>query len=1260
MSFRSLLSLVALAVSLASSRVHAGIPCAEWFSLGTIALRGVSDDVRAATFFDFDGAGGQPPRLVLGGSFRVAGSIRADRVVMWNGTSFQPLGQGFSSTVNALAVFNGELYAGGAFFSTTEGTTTRRVAKWNGTAWVEVGTGLNSTVNALTVFNNELVAGGVFLNRGDNSLPLVRVARLSGGNWQPVGAEINSTVNALAVFNNELIAGGSFNGNGILRIARFNGTAWQQLGPGLGSTVNALQVFGTDLIVGGSFSNAGDDSNADRLAKWNGVSFSAVGGVGLSSTVNALSLFGSNLVIGGQFVNVAGNGNSDSVVVWNGAAFSPLSTGINGPVRALAADGATLVAGGSINLAGSARVEQVAIFSGATWGPLVGGDSGEIEALHVHSGQLFAGGSFRQLGNANIDRMAQFNNATQTWQSVLTGADERVRVLNSFGGQLIAGGDFTSIGGAGVQFLARFTGANWQALGSGVDGSVTALAPFGSSLAVGGGFSTAGGFTVNSVALWDGANWSPLGDGFISAPADLAEFQGLLYAVGSFQTSGPFNACVGIARFGNGVWTGVDGGLTFTGSPGSGRALAVFDSKLYVGGVFTHAGVVSASGLAVWDGAVWSASPGWPGQFVEALKVIDNRLYAATGTRVFRLGDSGWTAITPLQFDDTVNTMTGFNNAVVVGGDFQLAENSVVAPLVARFPLQFPIVPALGGSGAIQTVDTFADAVLDCTPVEPAPPGAVFEWFNPNGLPVQSGPVATGAVFEVNGPVLTISGITPLESGTYICSLTLPDCGTDSLANSTVFVDQPPTCAADWLTPFSAAPALGGSVRAVATFDHDANANTPERAAIGGAFSKFGTSPLLRVAQLDGNTWQPLGAGFNGVVNALISGDIDGGGPLPARLYAAGAFSASGATVLNRVGFWNGSAWQPLGAGFNGVVNALVIGDIDGDGPLPTSLIAGGAFTRSGTTVINRIARFDGANWVPIADGFNGVVNTLSFPSVSGALNQKLIVGGAFTRSGTTVINRIASFEATAFQPIGAGFNGPVFAIVANFDALAVGGSFTRSGTTVINRIARVTSDGVISQLGQGFNAPVLALRRVDLDGFGPSGFTLLAGGQFTRSGLTIVNRVGRFSGDNWVSLGLGVDGAVRALGQINLASAQPATPALFVGGDFKTAGGFLQRAAAAFACPNTLPFLRASMPTSRAVIPAGPADIAGLGGLGTLPDGRVDIDDMIAFIDAWIRRDPAADVAGPPLPDGSPSGPDFRFTVDDILAFVSGVATPE
>ncbi|MHC4160280.1 MAG: hypothetical protein ACYSSO_14540, partial [Planctomycetota bacterium] len=78
-------------------------------------LPGVNGYVRALATWDSDGAGPQTEMLIAGGEFTVAGDVLANFIAAWDGNSWQPLGSGMNNRVYALAVYDGELIAGGSF-----------------------------------------------------------------------------------------------------------------------------------------------------------------------------------------------------------------------------------------------------------------------------------------------------------------------------------------------------------------------------------------------------------------------------------------------------------------------------------------------------------------------------------------------------------------------------------------------------------------------------------------------------------------------------------------------------------------------------------------------------------------------------------------------------------------------------------------------------------------------------------------------------------------------------------------------------------------------------------------------------------------------------------------------------------------------------------------------------------------------------------------------------------------------------------------
>jgi hypothetical protein len=140
-----------------------------------------------------------------------------------------------------------------------------------------------------------------------------------------------------------LYAGGTFTTAGGVaanRIAKWNGSAWSALGTGMsGGTDPYVYALALDssgnLYAGGSFTTAGGVA-ANRIAKWNGTAWSTLG-TGMNSAVNTLALDSSgNLYAGGNFTTAGGVANTAYIAKWNGTAWSALDTGMNSTVNALA------------------------------------------------------------------------------------------------------------------------------------------------------------------------------------------------------------------------------------------------------------------------------------------------------------------------------------------------------------------------------------------------------------------------------------------------------------------------------------------------------------------------------------------------------------------------------------------------------------------------------------------------------------------------------------------------------------------------------------------------------------------------------------------------------------------------------------------------------------------------------------------------------------------------------------------------------------
>ena len=335
--------------------------------------------------------------------------------------------------------------------------------------------------------------------------------------------------------------------------------------------IRAIETTAEGVIyIGGSFS-VSEDASINNLATWS--EDKGLEGFGeTNGTINSIKQApNGSLFVAGAFSEIDGI-PANNVAMWNGTSWSNLGNGINGSVAAIAIDTENNVyVGGIFDTLEGNSVRNIVQWDGSNWNALVDSNNG------------------------------------------LAGTNNEIRSLAfDSEGILYAGGNFDEAGGNMANRIATWDGGNWSSLGDGTSGFVEAIATTENAVYVGGNFAEAGNLAVNRVAKWDKdlGTWSALGNGLSNIVTALIHDGDNLYAAGGFRVAYQdatdaiivnsmvqYNDSSGWTPLGTNTSVGVDNQINAIqfarDSDGS--------NKIYAGGNFNTAGLISARDFAVWN-----------------------------------------------------------------------------------------------------------------------------------------------------------------------------------------------------------------------------------------------------------------------------------------------------------------------------------------------------------------------------------------------------------------------------------------------------------------------------------------------------------------------------------------------------------------------------------------------------------------------------------------------------------------------------------
>jgi len=148
-------------------------------------------------------------KLYIAGRFRAVGTLEAEGMAVYDGSSWQTIGQNSAvhgGLVNAMATLHGDLYVGGTF-SKIGSTNAAGFAKWDGRRWSSLGS-FNGDVNAIAIDGEFVLVGGDFTQV--NGVAVNNIARYYSGKWTSLGGGLDGTVFSIKPIGPCVYVGGAF------------------------------------------------------------------------------------------------------------------------------------------------------------------------------------------------------------------------------------------------------------------------------------------------------------------------------------------------------------------------------------------------------------------------------------------------------------------------------------------------------------------------------------------------------------------------------------------------------------------------------------------------------------------------------------------------------------------------------------------------------------------------------------------------------------------------------------------------------------------------------------------------------------------------------------------------------------------------------------------------------------------------------------------------------------------------------------------
>lgn len=549
----------------------------SWNSLSGISLN------NAVQTIETDGS-----NIYAGGNFD---NDNLKGIAKWDGTDWEPLGEGLNNVVTDIQLHGDQIYASGNFEERGDGTSLRYVGVYDLSADEEdrqwespAQSSPDGIAYRMNIFNDELYISGGFQNIGINEIK--GVAKLENGQWQPVGNGIDGLVVTLAHMpDGTLYAGGIFEeeyGMASPNFAVFQDNEWQPVGNGEKTGLSVGQLLDNagvldikwyegDLYVAGLFDEIGG-VETNGIARWDGVSWHDVdGGLRVEDgdyqpAGSSLHVQNGNLYVAGQFDRAGSLAQpANNIARWDGEEWSRLGNGVSDSPQGIPYIWQMTETNGNIYVAGDftdatgVPVNNIAYWDGTDWFDLgngTGSGNDVVRGLHIEGDQFYISGQFSTVGSTeelvDANNVAVWSETNQEWSALGDGFTQALFDITRYNGTLLVGGAFENQGGSGdVSALSAWNESagvweDYQDAGIETGSAVVDIEVVDETLYIAGIFNSVNGQeNMNNIASYSAdEGWNPLGTG-ISTIGDetsliynLREEEGSLWVSGIFTQAG--------------------------------------------------------------------------------------------------------------------------------------------------------------------------------------------------------------------------------------------------------------------------------------------------------------------------------------------------------------------------------------------------------------------------------------------------------------------------------------------------------------------------------------------------------------------------------------------------------------------------------------------------------------------------------------------------------------------------------------------------